>query len=46
MNATYDPSSEHIHLRESDRPHEIATTTPHALAGLLNALKSGLPDRR
>ncbi|WP_327428938.1 DUF397 domain-containing protein [Streptomyces sp. NBC_01236] len=29
-----------IHLRESDQ-HEIATTTPHALAELLNALKGG-----
>ncbi|MGW1757039.1 DUF397 domain-containing protein [Streptomyces mirabilis] len=39
-------TSGRIHLRESDQPHEVATTTPHALAGLLNALKSGLPDRR
>jgi hypothetical protein len=30
-----------IHLRESDHPHGIATTTPRALAGLLHALKSG-----
>jgi hypothetical protein len=30
-----------IHLRESDQPHGIATTTPRALAGLLLALKSG-----
>ncbi|WP_328771375.1 DUF397 domain-containing protein [Streptomyces sp. NBC_00286] len=30
-----------IHLRESDQPHGIATTTPRALAGLLHALKSG-----
>ncbi|MER5468773.1 DUF397 domain-containing protein [Streptomyces sp. NPDC002935] len=29
----------HIHLRESDRPGDIATSTPHALAGLLHALK-------
>ncbi|WP_406330251.1 DUF397 domain-containing protein [Streptomyces sp. NBC_00203] len=31
----------HIHLRESDEPHAIATTTPHTLAGLLGALKAG-----
>lgn len=28
-----------IHLRESDRPTEIATTSPTALAGLLAALR-------
>ncbi|WP_329534020.1 DUF397 domain-containing protein [Streptomyces sp. NBC_01450] len=39
-------TSEHIHLRESDRPNEVATTTPHALAGLLKVLKSGLTERR
>lgn len=31
----------HIHLRESDRPHEIATTTSRALANLLHAVKTG-----
>ncbi|WP_406477458.1 DUF397 domain-containing protein [Streptomyces sp. NBC_01615] len=31
----------HIHLRESDEPHAIATTTPRTLAALLNALKAG-----
>jgi len=30
-----------IHLRESDHLHEIATTTPRALADLLQAVKSG-----
>ncbi|WP_330304793.1 MULTISPECIES: DUF397 domain-containing protein [unclassified Streptomyces] len=34
-------ASRRIHLRESDRPHAIATTTPHTLAGLLGALKTG-----
>ncbi|MGW1778629.1 DUF397 domain-containing protein [Streptomyces sp. NPDC002143] len=34
-----------LHLRESDRPHEIATTTPHALAGLLGAVKAGVLSR-
>ncbi|QIY96102.1 DUF397 domain-containing protein [Streptomyces sp. S1D4-11] len=34
------PESDHIHLRESDQPHEIATTTPHALAALIGAIKS------
>ncbi|WP_155054771.1 DUF397 domain-containing protein [Streptomyces blattellae] len=33
------PSPSRIHLRESDHPHEIATTTPHALAALLHAVK-------
>ncbi|MER5381662.1 DUF397 domain-containing protein [Streptomyces sp. NBC_00647] len=33
--------SGHIHLRESDRPCDIATSTPHALAGLLHLLKDG-----
>lgn len=31
--------SGHIHLRESDQPYDIATAAPHALAGLLHALK-------
>ncbi|AVH61426.1 DUF397 domain-containing protein [Streptomyces dengpaensis] len=31
-----------IHLREGDHPHDIATATPRALAGLLHTLKSGL----
>ena len=31
----------HLHLRESDRPHETATVEPHALAQLLHAVKSG-----
>lgn len=31
----------HLHLRESDRPDEIATTAPRALAGLLDAVKAG-----
>ncbi|BBC33446.1 hypothetical protein SGFS_047400 [Streptomyces graminofaciens] len=35
----------HIHLRESDRPHETATTTPGALAGLLRAVRSGALGR-
>lgn len=30
-----------IHLRESDRPHQIASITPHALADLLHAVKTG-----
>ena len=30
----------HIHLRESDHPDHVATTTPHALAELLRAIKS------
>ncbi|MFD9464766.1 DUF397 domain-containing protein [Streptomyces sp. NPDC060027] len=30
-----------IHLRESDRPGDIATSTPTALAGLLHMLKDG-----
>ncbi|MEU3276185.1 DUF397 domain-containing protein [Streptomyces antibioticus] len=34
------PSSR-IHLRESDHPHDTTTTTPHALAHLLHALKGG-----
>jgi hypothetical protein len=29
-----------IHLRESDHPYEITTTTPHALANLLHAVKA------
>jgi hypothetical protein len=35
----------HIHLRESDQPHQIATTTPHALANLLHAVKAGSLSR-
>lgn len=34
-------SPSHLHLRESDRPHETATVEPHALAHLLHAVKSG-----
>jgi hypothetical protein len=34
-----------IHLRESDHPNEIATTTPDALANLLHALKAGTSVR-
>ncbi|MDO0933380.1 DUF397 domain-containing protein [Streptomyces sp. DG2A-72] len=35
-------SSPHrIHFRESDHPHEIAATTPQALAALLHAVKGG-----
>ncbi|MBO7936462.1 DUF397 domain-containing protein [Streptomyces sp. S9] len=30
-----------IHLRESDHPHDTTTTTPHALAHLLHAVKRG-----
>ncbi|MFI1730163.1 DUF397 domain-containing protein [Streptomyces acidicola] len=30
-----------IHFRESDQPHDIATTTPHALSNLLHTLKAG-----
>ena len=33
-------ASDRIHLRESDHPHEIATTTPHGLANLLRAVKA------
>jgi len=33
----------HIHLRESDHPHHIATLTPHTLAALLHAVKSHPP---
>ncbi|GHC48455.1 DUF397 domain-containing protein [Streptomyces flavofungini] len=29
-----------IHLRESDRPAEMATTTPAALRGLLHHIKA------
>ncbi|WP_328555386.1 MULTISPECIES: DUF397 domain-containing protein [unclassified Streptomyces] len=29
----------HVHLRESDQPYDIATSTPQALASLLHALK-------
>ncbi|BCL30417.1 DUF397 domain-containing protein [Streptomyces aurantiacus] len=35
-----------IHLRESDRPYEIATAAPRALAGLLGAIKSGVVEGR
>ncbi|MCX4762366.1 DUF397 domain-containing protein [Streptomyces sp. NBC_01275] len=35
------PSPGYLHLRESDRPQEIATPTPRALAHLLHALKAG-----
>jgi hypothetical protein len=37
----------HIHLRESDRPGDIATSTPRALASLLLVLKNDSwgPDR-
>ncbi|MDQ1045819.1 DUF397 domain-containing protein [Streptomyces sp. V4I2] len=34
-----------IRLRESDHPHEIATTTPRALANLLHAVKVGTFSR-
>ncbi|MFE8015568.1 DUF397 domain-containing protein [Streptomyces antibioticus] len=34
-------SSSRIHLRESDRPDRTTATTPHALAHLLHAVKSG-----
>lgn len=34
-----------IHLRESDRPQEIATATPHALAYLLDSVKYGTLSR-
>jgi len=30
----------HIHLRESDHPHHIATLAPHTLAALLHTVKS------
>ncbi|MFJ6897915.1 DUF397 domain-containing protein [Streptomyces hokutonensis] len=33
----------HIHLRESDDPHHIATLPPHTLAALLHAVKSHPP---
>lgn len=35
----------HIHLRESDRPHEITTATTHALSALLVMVKDGSPKR-
>ncbi|MCT9079454.1 DUF397 domain-containing protein [Streptomyces fulvoviolaceus] len=35
----------HIHLRESDQPYEIATTTSRALANLLHAVKAGSLSR-
>ncbi|WP_327137015.1 DUF397 domain-containing protein [Streptomyces sp. NBC_01340] len=38
-------TSAHIHLRESDHPYKIVTTTPHALAGLLGAVKAGRISR-
>ncbi|MFS8202549.1 DUF397 domain-containing protein [Streptomyces sp. CWNU-52B] len=31
-----------IHLRQSDRPHETTTAAPHALAGLLDAVRRGV----
>ncbi|QFQ97624.1 DUF397 domain-containing protein [Streptomyces phaeolivaceus] len=31
----------HIHLRESDRPDQITTATPRALAHLLRTVKGG-----
>ncbi|MET7452495.1 DUF397 domain-containing protein [Streptomyces sp. NPDC005574] len=31
----------HIHLRESDRPGEVAAVAPRALAHLLRAVKAG-----
>lgn len=34
-----------IHLRESDRPSEITTTTPQALTNLLHAVKAGSLSR-
>ncbi|MGW0824119.1 DUF397 domain-containing protein [Streptomyces sp. NPDC002845] len=34
-------SPHHIHLRESDHPHETAATTPHTPANLLHAIKTG-----
>jgi hypothetical protein len=34
-----------IHLRESDRPHEITTATSHALSALLVMLKANSPKR-
>lgn len=34
-----------IHLRESDHPHDIATTTPHALSNLLHTLKAETLNR-
>jgi hypothetical protein len=36
---------ERIHLRESDRPYEVATATPHALARLVHAVKTGSLSR-
>ncbi|WP_455354581.1 DUF397 domain-containing protein [Streptomyces sp. SYSU K217416] len=34
-----------VHLRESDHPTDVATTTPAALGALLVAIKSGRLDR-
>ncbi|MCX4908464.1 DUF397 domain-containing protein [Streptomyces sp. NBC_00878] len=34
-----------IHLRESDQPYEITTTTTHALANLLHTVKAGSLSR-
>lgn len=31
-----------VHLRESETPNVIITTTPHALATLIHGLKNGL----
>ncbi|WP_409471945.1 DUF397 domain-containing protein [Streptomyces sp. HC307] len=35
-----------VHLRESDRPNEITTTTTGALSALLATLKAGGADAR
>ncbi|MFD7130422.1 DUF397 domain-containing protein [Streptomyces sp. NPDC059894] len=34
-----------LHLRESDRPEEVALVAPRALAALLHAVKDGGPGR-
>ncbi|MBC9725218.1 DUF397 domain-containing protein [Streptomyces sp. TRM68367] len=34
-----------IHLRESDHPHEIATTTASTLSALLSTIKGGGVNR-
>lgn len=39
-------ASGRIHLRESDHPHEITTTTRGALSALLTTLKEGGADAR
>ncbi|MDF9814614.1 DUF397 domain-containing protein [Streptomyces sp. SPB162] len=33
-----------VHLRESDDPHTVVTTTPRALRALLRAAKAGALD--